>query len=310
MLLSVQDIYSEVQSRRVESPQDYVLKKYLKKLNKYTNRGTIFYASAFTEKEAAMRVLQINRQDSSCFMAASSGIEGRELDLVVHSPGGSVEATEQIVSYLRRRYDHIRVIVPLCALSTATLLCCAADQIVLGEHSALGPIDPLVNWRYQGASHSTAAQNIINEYSIAQRNINNKRNDPALWIERLKSFPPGLLATCKSQIQVSQSLAQRWLERYMLRGEEAAAEKAESIAAWLADSRRFMESLRPIGLSDAVSKGLKAERLDDDEKLLENVMAVFYAGVLKFQTGDCVKIVENHNGKGCTFAARSASASS
>jgi ATP-dependent protease ClpP protease subunit len=305
MLLSVQDIYSEVQSRRVESPQDYVLKKYLKKLNKYTNRGTIFYASAFTEKEAAMRVLQINRQDSSCFMAASSGIEGRELDLVVHSPGGSVEATEQIVSYLRRRYDHIRVIVPLCALSTATLLCCAADQIVLGEHSALGPIDPVVNWRYQGASHSTAAQNIINEYSIAQRNINNKKNDPILWIEKLKAYPPGLLATCKTQMQLSQSLAKRWLQSYMFRGRENAPEQAESVAAWLADSRRFAGSLRPIGQSQAASKGLKVDLLDDDEALLENVMAVFYAAVVKFQVGDCVKIVENHLGKGCTFTARS-----
>jgi ATP-dependent protease ClpP protease subunit len=310
MLISLQDVISEVQSRRVESSQDYVLKKYLKRLSKFTDRVTILYASAFTEKEAAGRVLQINRQDASCLMAAASEMQGRELDLILHSPGGSVEAVEQIMSYLRRRFEHIRVIVPLCALSTATLLCCAADRIVLADHSALGPIDPVVNWAHQGESYSATAQTIINEYSIAQRNINNKRNDPALWIERLKSFPPGLLATCKSQIQVSQSLAQRWLERYMLRGEEAAAEKAESIAAWLADSRRFMESLRPIGLSDAVSKGLKAERLDDDEKLLENVMAVFYAGVLKFQTGDCVKIVENHNGKGCTFAARSAAVSS
>lgn len=305
MLLSVQDIYSEVKSRRVESPQDYVLKKYLKKLNKYTNRGTIFYASAFTEKEAAARALQINRQDSSCFMAASSGIEGRELDLVVHSPGGSVEATEQIVSYLRRRYDHIRVIVPLCALSTATLLCCAADQIVLGEHSALGPIDPLVNWTHEGASYSTAAQNIINEYSIAQRNINNKKNDPILWIEKLKAYPPGLLATCKTQIQLSQSLAQQWLQSYMFRGQENAQEPAESVADWLADGRRFVGSLRPIGHSLAASKGLKVDLLDDDETLLENVMAVFYAAVVKFQVGDCVKIVENHLGKGCTFTARS-----
>jgi len=310
MLLSLQDVNGEVQSRKVESSQDYVLKKYLKRLSKFTDRGMIFYASAFTEKEAAGRVFQISRQDASCFMAAASEMQGRELDLIVHSPGGSVEAVEQIVSYLRRRFEHIRVIIPLCALSTATLLCCAADRIVLADHSALGPIDPVVNWAHQGENYSATAQTIINEYSIAQRNINNKRNDPALWIERLKAFPPGLLATCRSQIQLSQSLARRWLESYMFRGEEAAAAKAESIAAWLADSRRFVESLRPIGLSDAVSKGLKAERLDDDEKLLENTMAVFYAGVVKFQTDDCVKIVLNHNGKGCTFAARSAAASS
>ncbi|MBN2553571.1 MAG: hypothetical protein JXB06_12415 [Spirochaetales bacterium] len=304
MFLSLQDIRSEVQGRRVESPQDFVLKKYLKKLYKSTNRATILYASAFTEKDAAGRVLQINRQDSSCFMAASAGLEERELDLIVHSPGGSVETTEQIAAYLRHRYDHIRVIVPLCALSTATLLCCAADRIVLGEHSALGPIDPLVNWSHNGESYETSAQNIINEYSIAQRNINNKKNDPSLWVERLKVYPPGLLAVCKTQIQLSQNLAKGWLQRYMFGGEEGSEQKAESIAAWLADSRRFGGSSRPIGRAEADSRGLKTERLEDDEALLENVMAVFYAGVVKFQISDSVKLVLNHLGKGCTFAVR------
>jgi len=307
---SLQDVYNEVLTRREESSQDYVLKKYLKKLNKYTNRATILYASAFTEKEIPGRVLQINRQDASCFMAASAGMEGRDLDLVVHSPGGSVEATEQIVTYLRRRYDHIRVIVPLCALSTATLLCCAADRIVMAEHSALGPIDPVINWSYKGSTYSSVAQNIVNEHSIAQRNINNKKNNPILWIEKLKAYPPGLLATCKTQMQLSQSLAERWLQSYMFKAEEDAAEKAESISAWLADSRSFVGSLRPIGHSQVALKGLKVDLLDDDEALLENVMAVYYAGVTKFQAGDCVKIVENHNGKGCTIGARTSTGSS
>jgi hypothetical protein len=200
--------------------------------------------------------------------------------------------------------------VPVCALSSATLLACAADRILLADHSALGPVDPIVNWTHEGESFSASAQTIINEYSIAQRNINNKRNDPALWIERLKAFPPGLLATCRSQIQHSQSLAHRWLASYMFRDEEAAAERAESIAVWLSDSRHSVESFRLIGLSDAVSKGMKAQRLDDDEKLLENVMAVFHAGVVKFQSDDCVKIVENESGRGCTFASRPPAASS
>ena len=309
-MLSYDEIFAEVRSRRVESPQDYVLKKYLKKLSKYTGRPTVLYASAFSESEVSGRVLQLGRQDVSCFMAAAAGADGRELDLILHSPGGPVEAAEQIATYLRRRFDDIRVIVPVCALSSATLLACAADRIVLADHSVLGPIDPIVNWTHEGESYSASAQTVINEYSIAQRNINNKRNDPALWIERLKAFPPGLLATCRSQIQHSQSLAQRWLAGYMFRDEEAATERAESIAVWLSDSRHSAESLRSIGLSDVVSKGMKAQRLDDDEKLLENVMAVFHAGVVKFQSDDCVKIVENENGRGCTFASRSTAASS
>ena len=101
---SLQDVIAEVQSRREESPQDNVLKKYLKRLYKYTKRPTILYVSAFTESEVSAKVLQLGRQDASCFMAAAAAAESRELDLILHSPGGTVEAAEQIVTYLRRRF--------------------------------------------------------------------------------------------------------------------------------------------------------------------------------------------------------------
>ena len=298
------EIFAEIQSRREESSQDYVLKKYLKKLHKYTGRPIVFYASAFSESEISGRALQLGRQDVSCFMAAAAGAEGRELDLILHSPGGSVEAAEQIGTYLRRRFDDIRVIVPVCALSSATLLACAADRILLAEYATLGPLDPIVNWSHQGSYYSTSAQTLINEHSIAQSNINNKRNNPILWIEKLKHYPPGLLATCRDQIQLSRELAQSWLERYMFRGEEQASEKAERISAWLVDSRRFISSQRPLMHDQVAAEGMKVELLDDDETLADNVMSVFLAASAKFRTSDCVKIIADRLGKGCTFSSR------
>jgi ATP-dependent protease ClpP protease subunit len=298
------EVIAEVQSRREESSQDYVLKKYLKRLHKHTRRPTILYASAFAESDVSGRVLQLGRQDLSCFMAASAGEDGRELDLILHSPGGAVEAAEQIVTYLRRRFDHIRVIVPVCAVSTATLLACAADRIVLAEHATLGPIDPIIDWSHQGSYHSTSAQTVINEFSIAQSNINNKKNNPVLWIETLNRYPPGLLATCKAQLQLSRELAQRWLERYMFAGEQGASAKAQTISAWLADNRRFVSSLRPLMYEQAAEKELKVELLEEDEALAENVMSVFLAASVKFRTSGCVKLIVDRLGKGCTFTAR------
>jgi ATP-dependent protease ClpP protease subunit len=300
---SFQEIYAEVRTRREESSQDYVLKKYLKRLYKYGKRPTILYASAFSEKEVAGRVLQMTRQDASCLMAAASGMEGDELDLIVHSPGGPVEAAEQIVTCLRRRYRRMRVIVPVCALSTATLLCCAADQIIMAEQSSLGPIDPIVNWSYQGGSYSACAQNIIDEFSIAQRNINNKKNNPILWIEKLKVYPPGLLATCKTQLQLSRDMARDLLESYMFEGEAGSGGKAQSISAWLADTRHFVSGVRPIMYDQAASNALKVQRLEEDGRFADDVMAVFYAAVTKFRTDDCVKVIVNHLGKGCVFVA-------
>ena len=47
------------------------------------------------------------------FMAAQHELPGGKLDLIIHSTGGSLQAAEQIVSYVRQKYDHVRVIVPL-----------------------------------------------------------------------------------------------------------------------------------------------------------------------------------------------------
>jgi ATP-dependent protease ClpP protease subunit len=301
---TLQEVSAEVQSRREESSQDAVLKKYLKRLYKHTKRTTVLYASAFTEAEVYSRVLQLGRQDASCFAAACTGAESRELDLIVHSPGGPVEAAEQIVTYLRRRFDDIRVFVPVCALSSATLLACAADRIVLAEHASLGPIDPIVNWTDRGTAYSTTAQTVIDEFSIAQRNINNKKNHPILWLEKLKSYPPGFLATCRSQLRLSEDVARGWLQAYMFGGQEEAGQKARRVSAWLADSRQFTSSLRPLMYDAATAQGLTVELLEDDEGRAEDVMSVFFAGLTKLGTSDCVKIVVNHLGKGCTFSAR------
>ncbi len=70
------------------------------------------------------------------FIEVCYALEGETLDLILHSPGGSPEAAEAIVSYLRSRFSSIRVIVPQLAMSAATMIACAADQIVLNGTAA------------------------------------------------------------------------------------------------------------------------------------------------------------------------------
>jgi ClpP class serine protease len=66
-------------------------------------------------------------------MEAVSNVEEREVDLILHSPGGSAEAAESIVEYLRTRFDRVRVIVPVAAMSAATMMALSADEIVMGS---------------------------------------------------------------------------------------------------------------------------------------------------------------------------------
>jgi ClpP class serine protease len=66
------------------------------------------------------------------------------IDLVAHTPGGLVLASEQIARALHRHPARVTVIVPHYAMSGGTLLALAADEILMDENAVLGPVDPQI----------------------------------------------------------------------------------------------------------------------------------------------------------------------
>lgn len=68
----------------------------------------------------------------------------RPIDLILHTPGGLVLAAMQIARAVEAHPAKVTVYVPVYAMSGGTLIALAADEIVLGEFSVLGPIDPQI----------------------------------------------------------------------------------------------------------------------------------------------------------------------
>jgi ClpP class serine protease len=68
----------------------------------------------------------------------------RPIDLILHTPGGLVLAAMQIARAVEAHAGKVTVFVPVYAMSGGTLIALAADEIVLGEFSVLGPIDPQI----------------------------------------------------------------------------------------------------------------------------------------------------------------------
>jgi ClpP class serine protease len=64
------------------------------------------------------------------------------IDLVLHTPGGLVLASEQIACALKRHQGKVTVFVPHYAMSGGTLVALAADEIVMDPDAVLGPVDP------------------------------------------------------------------------------------------------------------------------------------------------------------------------
>ncbi len=66
------------------------------------------------------------------------------IDLVLHTPGGIVLASEQIARALKRHPAKVTIMVPHYAMSGGSLICLAADEILLDENAMMGPIDPQI----------------------------------------------------------------------------------------------------------------------------------------------------------------------
>ena len=116
----------------------------------------------FEEKRGSRVIALIHRQESMSFlgfpMARYIDIQDSEeilraikltddtvpIDLILHTPGGLVLASEQIANALCRHPAKVTVFVPHYAMSGGTLLALSADEIVMDDNAVLGPVDPQV----------------------------------------------------------------------------------------------------------------------------------------------------------------------
>jgi len=114
----------------------------------------------FQQSRKSRVILLIHRQESISFLGIPISsyitIEDSEkilrairltppdvpIDLILHTPGGLVLATEQIARALIRHQAKVTVFVPHYAMSGGTMLALAADEIVMDANAVLGPVDP------------------------------------------------------------------------------------------------------------------------------------------------------------------------
>ncbi|HEY2532437.1 MAG TPA: ATP-dependent Clp protease proteolytic subunit [Xanthobacteraceae bacterium] len=223
-------------------------------------------------------------------------ITGSDLDLIIHSPGGSLGAAEAMVNYLRSKFNNIRVIVPQMAMSVATMIACAANEIVMGRHSFLGPIDPQLLMQTGLGPRSVPAQAVLDQFDRALRDAVDSVKLRA-WAPMLSQYGPDLLATCQNSVRLSEQLVSEWLEDYMFHGQQNAKTQAAKIASWLSAHNMFLTHARPIPRDQLKSKGLVIRDLEANESEQDVFLSVYHAAAHTFSSTPCVKIVENHLGK-------------
>ena len=276
---------------------DLVRRKYLASQHTHSKRAVILYATNWTSAPDGVppSMISVDEVDVQGFMEVIHGVKETKLDLILHSPGGSIEAADGIVQYLRSKFDHIRVFVPNAAMSAATMISCAADEIYMGKHSFLGPIDPQIIMQTSLGARSIPAQAILDQFEKAREECANPRN-LAVWLPMLQQYGPDLLVQCTNVSNLSVELVTDWLCAYMFNGQTDALEKAKVLAAWLGKHQEFKTHGRHLNREVLKNHGMKVIDLEKDKLQQDFILSIFHATTHTFTVTGAVKIIENHQG--------------
>jgi len=268
---------------------DGIRRKYIRELAQLTGRDVIIYYSDWLQDGPST---SITLEDMQGLMEVCKDLHGTGLDLLLHTPGGSPEATHRLVGYLQSKFTNIRVFVPLAAMSAGTMWALSADEIVMGKHSQLGPIDPQV-WT---GSRFAPARAIIGQFEKAKREIADKPETLPAWFPMLQQYGPSLLEECENAEKLSVKLVSDWLAKGMLKTPAPGMPSAEEVATYFANHGEHLSHALGIDRESARSRGLNITDLEDDPALQDAVLSVHHATMHTFG-GPAVKIVENHLGR-------------
>ncbi len=282
------DILDEIKKEENPlSPLDRVRIKYLQKLSKYTKRNIITYYSGFF-KNVGTADISINYEDKNGFMAVIYQMDKkRGLDLILHTLGGNVAATESLVYYLKSIFgNNIRAIIPQIAMSAGTMIACSCKSIVMGKHSNLGPIDPQLN--------GIPVAGVKREFEKAYKEI---KEDPVkieVWRPILEKYSPTFLEQCGLAVERSKVFTEESLKENMLVN---TPEKATNIVKELSDFEKNKAHDKHFHIDDCQKMGLTIESLEENNALQDAVLSVHHCYMHTFSNTNAVKIIENQEGK-------------
>lgn len=283
VLLEIQD---EQQKNANLNPLDTVRRKYLKKVSEITERNVIAYYSGWLQKPNAPDTI-VNDKDKSGFMLAINKMDKKKgLDLILHTPGGDIAATESLVDYLYSMFGHdIRVIVPQISMSAGTMIALSSKEIIMGKHSNLGPIDPQMG--------GLPCQAVLDEFDEAIKQVKINPSSAALWQVIISKYHPTFLGSCKQAIEWSGEMVSKWLGENMCNNDTS---KVEEIMKVFADHKKQKSHSRHISKKECEDIGLNIISLEDHQDLQDAVLTTHHAFMHTFSNTLAVKIIENQLG--------------
>lgn len=286
------DILEEIQRSERKDAIDFVRRQYLKQLHERTGRNVIAYYSSWLQKPNVQGT-EIDDGDKNGFMASICGLDrNKGLDLILHTPGGQVAATESIVNYLRKMFHgDIVAYVPQISMSAGTMIACGCKEIVMGNHSNLGPIDP----QFGGIP----AFGVTQEFERAMKEVKKDPSKALVWKFIISKYHPTFIGECENAIKWSRTIVSEWLRTGMFDSETETnkTKKSRKVVEALQDRNRMLTHSRHLGIEECKEIGLNIKQLESDQELQDIVLSIHHSFMITFSQTTAIKLNENHEGK-------------
>lgn len=291
--------YVQKDPSELEAELRHLITEYNKKRDTYS----FIYASALTKSN--IPDIAMCKDDYYTFCDMLRGVESKNIDVFIETPGGDADAAEEIGNFLHSKFEKVAFVISGEAKSAGTILTLSGNEILMTNTGSLGPIDAQVR----------IGRSSVSAYDYIKW-VNDKREE-ASKVGRLNPFDatmvaqisPGELCGVYHALKYAEDLVMGWLPKYKFADwkitqsqstpvtDEMKIRRAKEIAGKLTnhgDWRSHGRSIKISGLEESVK--LQVNKIDDTPELAEVVYRIHTVVRMLFDKTTVYKLLATEDG--------------
>jgi len=262
-------VYKKV---REEQLQDHATRKALyEKIEKIIDRPVISLCTSFRYP------VMLEDSDADMLEGVLRACDHKKgLALLISSPGGVGLTAERIITICRSysATGEYSALVPAKAKSAATMICLGASEIIMGNTSELGPIDPQMSVLEDDRVKRFSLYNVVKSYETLFGKAVKEKGHLEPYLQQLSNYDEREISEFRTELSLAEDIAVRALQSGMLKTLPA-KDIRKKISIFLIPEKRAKVHARPINAADALSCGLNIKLKGVKDKLWDPLYELY-----------------------------------
>ncbi len=231
-------------------------------------------------------------------------IKKENLDIYLETPGGSGETAEEIVKYIRKKYNKVSFVICGEAKSAGTIIAMSGDEILMTDTGSLGPIDAQM---LIGRSQISAYD--YTDWIEEKRKEAEKKSLNQVDVAILAQISPGELKGAINAQEYAVEMVKEWLVKYKFKNwnhtktrgipvtQKMKEDRAAEIAHDLNNHNKWKTHGRSLKKEDLEGIKLNITDIEQNSELKDIVYRIHTICRLMCLSGNTYKIIANENNK-------------